>query len=153
MTPQDTRTDAEIAAAWSIEATTAGRYELAEAALRIAIQAHRLTQAGTTAVPVPIFGATRDEQPRRPYLRAAAPLADDKASTQILPAAIAEAAEMPGIDRRCTEKILQGNVYAPCHGALYWVKPHQNEAGLQLQGYWRHLDTDLDNDHVPVYAE
>lgn len=148
-------TDAEIAAQWSIDAVRAGRGELAEALLRIAAQAVRATPRAPQVVPVvdvPFVGATRDETPR-PKLRVATygPTGNGDADLQREAADLASTAVMqaPGtLDRRCTFKILKGNVYAECHGACYWVHGTVGDASTPATvGRWEHVDDELNQDH------
>lgn len=148
----DQRTDAELLADWSIEATRMGRLEVAEALLRLAIQATRADQQARAPRPpfIGLVGQVRSDAPR---LRAAAPAgptgngdADLDREQVAATAIIGIHHNSPGIDRRCRAKVLQGNVYDECHGAAYWVPA----AGNTGDGHWRHVDTELDNDHVPV---
>lgn len=153
-------TDAEIAANWSIEATRAGRLELAEAALRIAMQAQRSGTPNRKIVEVPFAGHTRHEYPR---LRTAAPAegptgngdADlQREQAQLAPGATA-VIPMPTGDQislnegsRCVAKVLKGNVYAECHGAVLWVPATSGgPASPFVEAHWAHVDRVLEQDH------
>jgi hypothetical protein len=79
--PAQPKPDSQVAAEASGKAMLEGRYELGLAFARIALEAHRIEQAGTQAVAVPMAGATRDEHARTidrtPY--AAGPTGDGDA--------------------------------------------------------------------------
>ncbi len=145
-----TLTDAEIAANWSIEATRAGRLELAEAALRIAMQAQRSGTRHPKSVEVPLAGHTRHEYPR---LRAAAPEhgpTGNGGADALAPAATAviptPAGEHEG--SRCVAKVLKGNVYAECHGAVLWVPATAGGPAVPfVEAHWAHVDRLLEQDH------
>lgn len=156
----DPRSDAQLLADWSMEAIRIGRLQVGEAILRLAIQAYRTEQAESAdqraaraernTVRVPFLGATRSETPR---LRAVAPAGptgngdadlarEHAAATAIIPIDH----NSPGIDRRCRALDVHMGIESECHGAVYWVPA----AGAVGDGYWRHVDTALDNAHVPV---
>lgn len=152
--------DSEIAAQFSIQATQAGRLELAEALIRVAMQAYRAERRPET-VDVPFAGHTRHEYPR---LRTAAPVegptgngdADlQREQAQLAPAATA-VIQMPTGEQisanegsRCAAKVLKGNVYTECHGAVLWMPAAGGgpAGGPFVEAHWAHVDRMLEQDH------
>lgn len=151
-------TDAEIAAEFSVQAVRAGRLELAEALLRVAMQAHR-AERRPDVVDVPFAGHTRHEAPRLRAAAPAGPTGDGDADlrrevTQLAPAATA-VIPMPTGEQistnegsRCVAKMLKGNVYAECHGALMWMPATAGgPAAPFTEAHWAHVDRALEQDH------
>lgn len=158
-TPNLPMTDTELAAQWSIQATREGRYELAEAVLRIAAQSYRADQQRQQqrpdAVQVPFAGTTRIERPR---LRVATygPTGDGDADLQREAANVSSTQVMTSpatLDRRCTFKVLKGNVYSECHGGCFWVPGTVGDAHTPATvARWEHVDDELNDDHI-AYVE
>jgi hypothetical protein len=115
---------------------------------------------------MPFAGHTRHEYPR---LRTAAPAAPAEGPTgngdadlqreqaQLAPAATA-VIPMPTGEQislnegsRCSAKVLKGNVYAECHGALVWMPGQFGDRDHPaVQAHWAHVDRALEQDHEPV---
>lgn len=145
----DTRpTDSEIAAQWSIQATQDGRYELAEAVLRIAMQAFRTEKAPS---PRPAYAGEPAAAARQVPKLMAVPTVH---ANGLVPAPVATAVismgelqtELTRDNRRCEASSLNnGNGFEiDCHAGVYW--DHQNHV-------WKHIDAELDKDHYPAVRE
>jgi hypothetical protein len=129
--------DAERAAHWSIIATEEGRYELAEALLRIAIQASRKLPAAP-ARPAP-------DVPRPPALTVVmqGPTGNGNADLAREAAAIGHAAPVRE-NRRCEARVINGNFEAECNGGVAWEPTSYR---------WYHVDPELDQDHYAAVRE
>lgn len=169
---QNQATDAELAAAWAMEALRAGRYKLGAALSRIAVQAAAADARGP--VMVPIVGATREEQARagaqqdrhpEPWetmIRlyedavreqeqaniAAAQAEVTAAPTEVAGAAVTElfpAVKEPGARCAAMATFLDG-VKSECRGGIYWT----GGEGAR----WAHVDERVDQDHAaaPPYG-
>lgn len=154
-------TDSERAAQISIMLTQEGRLELAEAVLRLAIQAYRVEAGQSRTVDVPFAGHTRPEKPVR-LIRPATP--EEATPTNITfersasgvptisAASVTAVMAAPAVaDRRCVAKVLQENRYVDCHGAIYWVPGVVGDANFPArQARWDHVDDELNADHNAV---
>lgn len=162
--PHDaTATDSELLASWTSQAINLGRLELAEALIRLAIQARRVESATL----VRMAGSTRDEQPARPYTgpqlvreippaeQVHTPLpfgADGPTGNGDADLARAEAAataifgrvaekelNVPVDGTRCVSEDRSGGW--ECHQAIWWVQRPDEP------GYWAHVDAAHDDHH------
>lgn len=147
--------DGERAAQISIQLTQEGRLELAEAVLRLAIQAHKAESTPPRIVNVPFAGATREEPPangRRPY-----PVGD-RGPEEVIPAATYVSAALSdgastavmdaGQTARCAVKIRKGEHLLPCDAGIFWQHGAVGDENTvaRLAG-WYHVDGTWDDHH------
>jgi len=169
-------TDAEMAAAWAIDALKAGRYSLGHALSRIADQA---AKAAATPLPAALVnvqhrGATRDEQPARPAVDTSTPhllayvesvsaraeqvRTDGAAASARIPdlvgAAVTElfpaAQPADGLPAagRCVAMATIDGVHGECRVPIYWKPGRVGDAATPaVRAGWRHVDPALDQDH------
>lgn len=141
--------DAEVVAGWAAEALRDGRYALGQALAKIAMaaQSHEDKIRAAGAVPVPMWGATRVEEPRHPATNGhlsvinggggptgdgdrdlaieAARIGDELAATAIMtrPATLEDApvnVPTPPQSYRCKAPVIKDGVTDECHGVAYW---------------------------------
>ncbi len=148
--PHDaTATDSELLAKWTVEAIQLDRLSLAQALIRLAVQA----RAVESATLVRMAGSTRDEQPARPYIVRDVPdgptgngdadLARAEAAATAIFGKVAEKElNVPVDGTRCVSEDRSSGW--ECHQAIWWVQ-RPNEPG-----YWAHVDPAHDDHHQAI---
>ncbi len=151
--PHDaTATDSELLAKWTVEAIQLDKLSLAQALIRLAVQA----RAVESATLVRMAGQTRDEQPVRPYLvpqpvdgptgNGDADLARAEAAATAIFGKVAEKdLNVPVPGSRCAAY----DVGAPgteCNAAIWWRAAQGHVDG----GWWEHVDSAWDDHHQAV---
>jgi hypothetical protein len=153
---QNRPSDTAKLASWAQEALAEERLELAEALVRLALQASRMDKkprnGGTigqgAVVHVPFAGQTRPEVPMRAP-RPAGPTGDGEADLEREARAIVQTAATAVFNkptsvpdaRRCMGWMEKDGVAAPCSGGLYYSDERR---------VWLHVDHNLDGDHTPI---
>jgi hypothetical protein len=169
MPHDNTATDSELLASWTIDAIGRGRLQLAEALLRLANQARRIE----TARLVPMAGPTRDEQPARLHVvrhdgadgstayeavatmnsPSQAPPLVEAAATAIFGAIREQQLDVPE-SARCVAFMIDSGHETTCDHPIYWAHGRVGDlTGPAVSAGWFHVDPAMDEHHAAVRGE
>jgi hypothetical protein len=172
MPHDDTATDSELLASWTVDAIGRGRLQLAEALLKLANQARRMESAAL----VRMAGQTRDEQPVRAYSgptlvrdvpqgeqehrpvsfghdgptgNGDADLARAELAATAIFGKVAEQELGVPIGERC--RAVDTSSGHECHQAIWWAHGHVGDASTPaVRAGWRHVDPSWDSHHEAI---
>jgi hypothetical protein len=160
MPHDNTATDSELLASWTVDAIGLGRLQLAEALLRLANQARKVE--GATLVRM--AGQTRDESPVRPYIVRDVPDGPtgngdaDLARAEVAATAIFGAVQEKQLgvpeSSRCVAFVVDSGFESACNMPIYWNHGHVGDQNQPMvSAGWFHVDPAADQHHQAVRGE